>query len=523
MSNTSKTLPDDPAQLKRIIIETKRRYEKENELLREQIHLLQAQMFGKKSEKGSVDSNAAQLSLFDMPEPEIEAEEEEVEVPSHKRKKPGRKKLPDALPRVEIVHDIDENLKTCGCGASLVRIGEDISEKLDVIPAVIRVIRHIRPKYACKQCEGIETEGSVVKIAPVPKQIIAKSIATAGLLAYILTSKFCDALPFYRQERQFERIGAEISRSNMCNWAMKAATACGPVLSILQQEIRSGPLINIDETTVQVLHEPGRAASTKSYMWVCRGGTPHRPGLIYHYAPSRSAEIAKTLLDGYSGVVQTDGYVGYNFLDHVDGIHHAACLAHARRKFTDAQKARGKNPKPGSIDVALSYIRKIYAVESEAKRKGLSEAQLLRLRQEKAKPIFDDFFKWLSIKSLQVVPKSLLGKAVNYTLNQWKRLLVYLDHPVMTPDNNPAENAIRPFVIGRKNWLFSGTPEGAKASADLYSLIETAKANKLEPYKYLRYLFEKIPFAESGEDFKALLPMNLKTEQLVLSDIPTGV
>jgi len=523
MSNTSKTLPDDPAQLKRIIIETERRYEKENELLREQIRLLQAQMFGKKSEKGSVDSNTVQLSLFDMPEPEIATEEEEVEVPSHKRKKPGRKKLPDALPRVEIVHDIDETHKTCGCGAYLDRIGEDISEKLDVIPAVIRVIRHIRPKYACKHCESIETEGSVVKIAPVPRQIIPKSIATAGLLAYILTSKFCDALPFYRQERQFERIGAEISRANMCNWAMKVATACGPVLSLLQQETRSGPLINIDETTVQVLYEPGRAASTKSYMWVCRGGTSLRPGLIYHYAPSRSAEVAKTLLEGYSGVVQTDGYAGYNFLDHVDGIHHAACLAHVRRKFTDAQKARGKNPKPGSIDVALGYIRKIYAVESEAKRKDLSEDQLLCLRQEKAKPIFDDFFKWLSKKSLQVVPKSLLGKAVNYTLNQWKRLLVYLDHPAMTPDNNMAENAIRPFVIGRKNWLFSGTPEGAKASADLYSLIETAKANKLEPYKYLRYLLEKIPFAESGEDFKALLPMNLKTEQLVLSDMPTGV
>jgi len=191
--------------------------------------------------------------------------------------------------------------------------------------------------------------------------------------------------------------------------------------------------------------------------------------------------------------------------------------------FTNAQKARGKNKKPGSIDVGLSYIRKIYAIESEAKRKEISGDQLLRLRKEKSKPIFDDFFQWLSKKSLQVVPKSLLGKAVNYTLGQWKRLLVYLDNPVMTPDNNMAENAIRPFVIGRKNWLFAGTPDGAQASAALYSLIETAKANKLEPYKYLRYLFEKIPFAECKEDFRALLPMNLKPVQLVLSETPTGV
>lgn len=189
----------------------------------------------------------------------------------------------------------------------------------------------------------------------------------------------------------------------------------------------------------------------------------------------------------------------------------------------DAQKARGKNGKPGSIDIALNYIGKIYAVESEARRKQFFGDELLKLRQEKAKPILDDFFKWLSKKSLQVVPKSLLGAAVNYTLNQWHRLTVYLRHPFMTPDNNLAENAIRPFCVGRRNWLFAGTPEGAKASADIYSLIETAKANDLEPYKYLRYLFEKIPFAESEEDYRNLLPMNLRPENLLLPDAPTGV
>ncbi len=523
MLKTVKTLPDDPAELKRIILETERRYEKENDLLREQIRLLQAQMFGKKSEKGTADSGAVPLPLFDMPEPEVEPEPEKVEVTPHQRKKPGRKKLPENLPREIIVHDIPEQDKICGCGETLERIGEDISEKLDIIPAVIRVIRHIRPKYACKKCEGLETNGPVVKIAPPPRQIIAKSIVTAGLLAYILIAKFCDALPFYRQERQFLRIGVEISRANMCNWAMKAAIACQPILALLQQEIRSGPLINIDETTLQVLYEPGRAASTKSYMWVCRGGPPDRPALLYHYAPSRSADVAKDLLEGYSGVVQSDGYSGYGFLDHMPEVQHAGCLAHARRKFTDAQKAQGKNKKSGSVDIALGYIRKIYAIEAEARKKEITGEQLLQSRQEKVKPIFDDFFKWLSKKSLQVVPKSLLGKAVNYTLNEWSRLLVYLDHPFVTPDNNLAENAIRPFVIGRKNWIFSGTPDGARASADLYSLIETAKANKLEPYKYLRYLFEKIPFAECEADYQTLLPMNLSPELLVLSDKPTGV
>lgn len=522
MSKTMQTLPDDPEELKRIILENQHRFEKENELLREQIRLLLAQMFGKKSEKGVADSEAYQIPLFDMPEPEIE-EDEDVAIPPHQRKKPGRKKLPDALPRVEIVHDLEDEEKVCGCGKPLDCIGEDVSEKLDIIPAVIRVIRHIRPKYACKHCEGLETNGSVVNVAPPPRQIIPKSIATAGLLAYILTAKFCDALPFYRQERQFERIGAEISRANMCNWAMRAAAACQPVLELLHQEVRSGPLINIDETTVQVLHEPGRAAQAKSYMWVCRGGAPDAPGLIYHYAPSRSGDVARDLLHGYRGVVQSDGYKGYDFLDETDGIHHAGCLAHARRKFTDAQKARGKVKKPGSVEVALSYIRKIYGVESQAKNKGITGDELLQWREEKAKPLFDDFFKWLSKKSLQVVPKSLLGKAVSYTLKQWDRLIVYLKHPDVTPDNNLAENAIRPFVVGRKNWLFSGTPDGAKASADLYSLIETAKANKLEPYNYLRYLFEKIPFAENEDDYRKLLPMNLGSEQLALPEQPTGV
>ena len=198
MSKAIKKLPDDPEELKKILLETERKYEKENELLREQIRLLQAQMFGKRSEKGGTDSDAVQMSLFDMPEPEVKPEPEKVEVPSHTRKKAGRKKLPDSLPREDLIHDIAEEEKICGCGEKLERIGEDVSEKLDITPAVIRVIRHIRPKYTCKHCEGLETKGSVVKIAPPPKQIIPKSIATAGLLAYILTAKFCDALPFYR-------------------------------------------------------------------------------------------------------------------------------------------------------------------------------------------------------------------------------------------------------------------------------------------------------------------------------------
>jgi transposase len=553
---TETTLPDDPEELKRIIVHLQQeqdylqqerdrlqqdqdrlqrernrlereqgRYEQEINLLHERIRLLYGKLFGKKSEKHPVRENSPQLPLFDMPEPtEIEPERETVEVPAHTRQKRGRKPLPVELPRVEVVHDVDEAEKTCGCGARLAKIGEEVSEKLDLIPAIIRVIRHIRPKYACKQCEGLETEGGTVKIAPPPPQIIDKGIATAGLLAHILTAKFCDALPFYRQEKQFDRLGADVGRATMCNWAMKAAEACQPVLDLLHREIRSGPLINIDETTVQVLDEPGRAATTKSFMWVCRGGPPGTPGFRYHYAPSRASTVARELLDGYAGIVQTDGYSGYDYLDHDPAITHAGCLAHVRRKFDEARRGSGKpSGKTGSADVALSYIGKLYRIESEAKRKGLTSEQVRALRQERAAPIFDDFRTWLHKKATQVVPKSLLGVAVHYALSQWDRLVVYLEHGAMTPDNNLAENAIRPFVVGRKNWLFAGTPKGARASADLYSLIETAKANGLEPYRYLRYLFEKLPFARSAEDYRALLPMRLRPEDVALKNIASGV
>jgi len=526
MINDTTTLPDSPQELKQIILDLqgqRRRYEQENELLREQVRLLYVRIFGKKSEKGQIAATAIQLPLFDMPEPEAEPEKKGVEVHGHTREKAGRKKLPDNLPRVEVVHDISEEEKICACGCMMSRIGEDVSEKLDIIPAVIQVIRHVRPKYSCKSCEGLETEGAVVKIAPVPKQIIAKGIATAGLLAHILVAKFVDALPFYRQEKQFSRLGVAIPRATMSNWSMKVAEVCSPLLTILHEQIRSGPLINIDETTIQVLQEPGRAATTKSYMWIFRGGSSDQPALVYQYHTGRSGNIAALFLKEYTGVVQTDGYAGYDFIDRLPDINHAGCWAHARRKFMEAQKGSGKGNRAGSVDVALSFIRQIYAVESEGRRNGYSPEQMCALRQEKTRSILTEFRQWLEKKIVQVVPKSLLGTAVNYTFNQWSSLITYLDHGEVTPDNNAAENAIRPFVIGRKNWLFAGTQKGAEASACLYSLIETAKANNLEPYKYLRYLFEKLPFASSEDDYRALLPFNLGQTDLALRNTLSGV
>ena len=234
------------------------------------------------------------------------------------------------------------------------------------------------------------------------------------------------------------------------------------------------------------------------------------PGLYYHYAPSRSGKVADKFLNGYEGYVQTDGYAGYNFLDSKPGVVHCGCWAHVRRKFNDVVKAAGSKYKgKGKANFALSKIRDLYLIEREAKNKGFDEEQTYQLRQERSLPIVNELEAWLKENAIKIPPQSLLGKAFNYTLSQWPRLIKYLDNGLVRMDNNLVENAIRPFVIGRKNWLFNITPEGARASASFYSLIETAKANGLEPSKYLRYLFEKFPYAKTSEDVFNLLPMNI--------------
>jgi transposase len=519
-------------ELKQKMIEMARSHEVENGLLRERIHQLEHQLYGRKSEKLSIYDDSEQSSLFDSaevtqsPAPEPQSVEE-ISIPSHKRKKRGRKRLRSDLPRVEVVHDIAESEKQCGCGCEMSRIGEDVSEKLEMTPARFRVVCHIRPKYACKNCEGVErNEGeSTVKIAPVPAQLLPKTISTPGLLSHIFVSKFCDSLPFYRQEQQFKRFGFELSRGTMCNWTIKVAKRCNRLVELLRQEILSGPLINIDETTVQVLREPDRRVERKSFMWVIRGGPPGKEGLLYHYAENRSRSVASNLLGSYQGFVQTDGYSVYDYLDHQDGIVHMGCWAHVRRKFLDVLKASGiKNIKSvnnklkglGKAGEALQTIRDLYAIEKESRENKLTPEQVHEKRRMEAKPILEKFEIWLKEIAPTTPPKSKLGKALAYTLGQWHRLIRYLDDGMVGMDNNLAENAIRPFVVGRKNWLFFEQPDGAGAGAILYSLIETAKANGLEPYQYFYYLFYKLPHVDADDDetLKALLPMNLNTDIL---------
>lgn len=513
-------LPSDVDALKRIVFE----YDSEMIRLREQVEYLKHKLFGRKSEQ-LTEAERRQLYLFNEAEVGVgESRDEEPEAPiavsAHARtKKRGRRPLPENLPRERVVYDIPEADKQCGCGQPKSVIGEEVSEKLDIEPARLKVRQEVRLKYACRHCEGVEDEGPTVQVAPVAPAIIPKGIATPGLLAFVLTAKFVDALPFYRQEKQFARLGIELSRQTLCGWAMQVAEACAPVLAQARLALLRGALVRIDETTVQVLDEQGREAQTRSYMWLFRGGPPEHPLLEYRYHPTRAGQVAADYLGDYRGLVQTDGYRGYDFLDRRAGILHAGCWAHVRREFHDvktvaAGRNRSASTKSGSADVALGFIRTLYAIEHRAKEQGLTGDALVATRQAQSKPLLEDFKAWLEQREREVPPKTLLGRAIGYALGQWPRLLVYLDHAVLTPDNNLTENAIRPFVLGRKNWLFAGNPRGASASAALYSLIETAKANGLDPHRYLHYLFTHVPLARTAEDYAALLAPNLSPEQI---------
>jgi transposase len=508
-------LPDTVEALQSLVLdfaELQQNAETEISLLKEEISLLKHRLFGRKSEKLPVGSG--QLLLFneaEAAEPEEQGTAAEtIAVPAHERRRGCRKPLPESLLRVEVVHDLTEEQKQCACGEQKSRIGEDVSEQLDIIPPKIQVIQHIRPKYACKNCEGTAADEPAVSIAPMPEQMIPKSIATPGLLAWSLTGKFVDALPFYRIEHILKRYGVEVSRQTLCCWAVKVAEVCRPLVELMEEDILKGFQINADETMLQVLQEPGREPTTRSYMWLFRGGAAEKPVILYQYHESRSGKVAQEFLKNYAGYVQTDGYLGYDFLEQMPEITHLGCWAHVRRKFVEVVNAAGKDKdgkkKNGSGDVALDYIGKLYLIEKECAERKLNPEQITAERQRRAGPVLAQFKAWLDKRSPQVPPGSTVGKAISYTLGQWERLIVYLQDGRLRPDNNLAENAIRPFVLGRKNWLFAATPDGAHASAALYSIIETAKVNGLEPYWYLRYLFERLPKAKSKKEHKKLLP-----------------
>jgi len=486
------------------------------EFFREWKRLIDSQRFAARSEKYPPE----QARLFNEAELEVADEESEaIEVPAHSRgKRRGRRPLPDFLPVEERIHDLPESEKVCTNDAShtLAEIGRESSDQLKFIPARIEIVRHIRPKYACPQCKA------GVAIAPMPKLPIPKSLATPSLLAHVATSKYVDALPLYRQEKIFHRLGLDLSRATLASWMIKVGELVEPLMERLRAEVRNGDIIQCDETPFQVLKEPGKRAQSQSYLWALRGGSRDHPLLFYEYDPSRSAEVPKRLLAGFRGYLQTDGYEGYTAIGREPGIVHAGCWAHTRRKFDEALRGQPRTKKKGKKQPAkqskarqgLAQIQALYRIE-----KGLRDATVeerTRVREERSKPIVEGLRTWLNASLGTVPEKSLTGKALHYLATQWPKLVRVFDDGRIPLDTNLVENAIRPFVIGRRNWLFADTPAGARASANLYSLIETAKANRIEPARYLAHLFATLPDVTSTDQLDALLPQSLDLDALTL-------
>jgi transposase len=492
------------------------------EQLLDYIALLKRKRFGPSSERVSPD----QLGLFDEAELEALIGELEQQAPppvtpsspadAPPKTKPVRRPLPEHLPRVERIIDLPTATKEA-MGADWHLIGYDAAEQLAIIPRQHYVIRTLRAKYAPRHPEVPGAEQGVI-IAPRAPQILPKAIAHSSLLADLVTAKFVDALPLYRQEKIFAREGIALSRQTMAGWLIALDEKLTPLLAAMRSLLYEGRVLHVDETRLQVLDEPGRTAAQQSFMWVYCGGPPGRPVIFFQYADSRSATVPKAFLRGPPGsdpplgrlYLLSDGYAAYSSVALELGLAgHAACWAHVRRKFVEAAAGRSAN---AAAHQMVALIGKLYAVERRLKDATPAERQAERAVH--SRPLLDAIKTWLDDKSTKALPKGLLGTAISYALGVWPQLTTFLADGHLPIDNNPAENAIRPFVIGRKNWLFSGSPRGAQASATLYSLVESAKANGLEPRTYLGFLFERLPLANTPEAIAALLPQALTPQDI---------
>jgi len=483
----------------------------------EEISYLKANRFGKSSEKGSKIKpdnqvfDEAKASPKDLLSDDVIVQDagEKLEGSTIKialkeatrlAGKKGRKPIPAQYFREDVIHDLKEEEKMCTCGMHMKNIGEDVAEQLDVIPAKIYVKRHKRQKYACKKCQ------ENVKIAPIQTQTIAKCMAAPGLLAHVAIMKFDDHLPLYRQSEIWGRLGVDISRQTLSSWVLKMGSSLDVIAQHLQKHIIKSGYVKADETTAQVLKTPGKKNKSASYIWTYLTGNAKQPAVVYDYQQTRHGQFAKDFLSGFTGVLQTDGYSGYHCITKEKAVHAMGCWAHARRKFYDVAHLTKTE---GVASKAVRIIGQLYGIEDEIK--DLTSREKHAIRQENSKPILEAFHEYLREIKPYAQPKGMLDKAVAYTLNQWDSLIYYLRDGAVNIDNNAAERQIRPFAIGRKNWLFMGSPDGAKAGAVLYSLIETAKLNDVNPEGYLKFLLEHAIDPDADEELlEKLMPWNAK-------------
>ncbi|MDX2037240.1 MAG: IS66 family transposase [Isosphaeraceae bacterium] len=514
-------LPDDPALLKRLLVEQREQLRAEHDALVERVRQeaadqLEAQRLRLEAEKkAEIDAilrrfygpkserfDPRQLLLFgiqvdtmplDEPSVEEEAGEQLVTRRVRNRDKHGRRQLPDHLPRVDIEHDLADAEKPCPCcGEVRQRIGREVSEQLEYLPASFKVLRHVRHTYACKRCETTAVDPQI-ETAAKPTRPIDRGLAGPGLLAYVITSKLGDHLPLYRLEHIFERSGVSIARSTMCAWLQAAGELVQPLVGLMTDRVRQSRVIHADETVVPV-QAPGTGRCRKGRIWTYIGD-PANPYIVYHYTPDRTRAGPSGWLADYQGYLQADAYGGYDGIYHKGGVTEVACWAHARRKFFDAQSTDGKRSA-----AMLAMVGELYDVERRAK--DLSEEACLELRQCESVPILDVIKTWLDDEVSVVLPRSAMAGAIGYALNQWDALRVYATQGFLSIDNNAAERALKRVAIGRKNWLFAGNDKAGQTAATLYSLIAGAERHGVDPQRYLTSVLAKIgrtPAKEMGQ------------------------
>ena len=486
----------------------------EVEWLREQLKLSKSKLYGVSSEK-NLRNDGEQLSLFNEAElhqnPHAE-EPDSNEIIKQKRqnsKKGKKQKKVLSLPVELVTYRLQEEKQICPrCGEPLHEMKKEVHDEIIVVPAQYKIHRTVRYVYSCRNCEKTGTEATIIRAdAPIP--FFCNSLASPSLVAHIIYEKYILALPLYRQEIEFQRYGLNLSRQTISNWIVQSVDRyLYRLYDALKQHLLKEAVLHADETEVQVLREPGRDATSKSYMWVYTSGEHSTPCFIYEYAPGRGAAYPKEFLRKYSGYLQTDGYAAYETVatdperNDSNPIHLVSCWAHARRKFTDAKKASSVM-NPPNINRGIQFCDALFNLEKQCKEK--SPDQRKEYRKTHAEPVLDEYFEWLKTIQPEVLPKSKLGIAVQYSLNHEETLRRYLEDGRLELSNNRAERAVKPFVIGRKNWLFSNTPDGAEASAVIYSIAETAKENHLKPFEYFKYILTSL--SQTPEiDIRILLP-----------------
>ena len=459
----------------------------------EQFRLSQQRRFGKSSEQTSAD----QLNLFNEAEAEAkpslpEPIAEEIVVSYRRKKTSGsREELLQDLPVETVEYRLPPEEQTCACcGGNLHEMSTEVRKELKIVPAKVSLVEHIRYVYGCRHCENNEITTPVIT-ASMPAPVIPKSLASPSALAYVIEQKYVMGVPLYRQEQQFERLGIGLSRQTISNWILLASRrSFAPLYDRMHDHLLARDILHADETTLQVLKEPGRAADSTSYMWLYRTGRDGVPIVLYDYQMTRAGKHPEKFLQGFSGWLHVDGYAGYHKVKDVTLV---GCWAHARREFDQALKVlpESERSRPGAAKNCLDYCNRLYQIEH--KLADLSPEKRYEERQIQSKKVLDEFYLYLKQTRQQILPKSVLGKAIQYALNQWDNLMNYLQDGRLEIDNNRSERAIKPFVIGRKNWLFSNTSNGAIASATIYSIVETAKENGVNVTAYLTWLLERLP------------------------------